>query len=587
MLYYSSVLKDSPVGFWKMDELSGLVAYDFSGCGNHGAYLGGISRIDIPLVPGGKHANRITNTNTVSFPITKDFSGQEGIGGFGIEKTEDNDFSFEVWFHPKNISSLTPILADEDGIGIYWDNGNIVFKVESERIDYCVPYLNKIFHIVGIYEPNVIKLYVDSKLVVSKFISPVTFTNQSLNIKSGPANTGESFLVDAPAIYRYALNVKKIESHYEHMSKNTNVQVVKSNFGQLFKSTLQHQFPPDQFTWPSYIPFNLFEDDNIFYRKSTNSLYLNGPSGSYFITSIGPSPSKQYVSSKIEWFGTKGISVYSSLNYDGENTVWDQCTNGSYIPGINLGEIFLNEKEIYFKVEFNSNDLSLYLPEIFYMGVYLYEDKKLYSHNGRSYISVSQPNAGSLWEIDFSNREDQIISRNLDNGIRSVGSGFYVSTVDDIKSIEIVIVPEELSSGYLLYNKTNGVESSLSWSSGGLMSKSNIQGIYINGQDISSQTNISSYLNIGEPNYILIKTLSPISGEIWLNAKSEAGARSGVLSNNLYNLIAIYESENINHLSNYNAYIGNEYISVDDSDFTLTDLGPTAYDFDWVVLNNA
>jgi hypothetical protein len=586
MLYYSSILKDSPVGFWKLDESTGTVAYDSSGCGNNAEYYGSINKVSIPLVPGGQHSNKITSTQKISFPITKDFSGEDGIGGFGIEKTEDNDFSLEVWFHPKNITSLTPIFADSNGVGIYWDSGNIVFKLESERLDYCTPYQNKSFHVVAVYEYNSIKLFVDSELVASKNISPITFTNESLVIESGPANSGEYFLIDAPAIYRYAIDLNKIKLHYQHVPSNISVQVAQSNFGQLFKSTLQTQLSPDNFTWPAYIPFTLFENDNISYRKATNSLYLSGSSGSYFITSV-VALNRNYVSSKIEWFGTEGIKIYSSIEYDGENTVWHECVNGSPIYGIALGDIFPNDEQIYFKVEFNTDDIEKYLPEIYYMGFYLYEDKKLYSYNGRSYISVSEPSNVTNWDVDFSNREYQIISRNYDNGIRSKGAGFFIDTVDNILTLEMIMVPESLSSGYLFYNKTDDTESSLSWASGGGITKSNILGLYVNGQDLSSVANISSYLNIGEPNHIMIKTNSAMSGQIWINCKSENDVRTGVLPNNLYNIITIYENTDPDYLNNYNAYIGNELVTVDDSDFTLTDMGPTAYDFDWVVLDNA
>lgn len=66
---------------------------------------------------------------------------------------------------PKNIIALTPLFADPDQIGLYWDNGNIVFKLQSERIDYVVPYSNKSFHVVATYSPGIIKLYVDGELV--------------------------------------------------------------------------------------------------------------------------------------------------------------------------------------------------------------------------------------------------------------------------------------------------------------------------------------------------------------------------------------------------------------------------------------
>ncbi|MGA1049117.1 MAG: hypothetical protein ACO3UU_14000, partial [Minisyncoccia bacterium] len=139
----------------------------------------------------------------------------------------------------------------------------------------------------------------------------------------------------------------------------------------------------------------------------------------------------------------------------------------------------------------------------------------------------------------------------------------------------------------------------LSWASNGTITKSNISNLYINGQDISSATNISSYLNIDEPNYILIKTSANISGQIWFNTKSENNVRSGSLANNIYNLICLYESSSINHLTNYNFYIGNEKISVSDSGITITEFSaPTnasegggisrsiTHDYDWQLLNN-
>jgi hypothetical protein len=586
-MYYSKILKDSPVGFWKLDETSGDVAYDFSGCGNNGSYVGSINSVQVPLVPGGIHTNKITNTQTISFPITKDFSGQTGIGGFGIEKTEDNDFSLELWFHPKMITSLTPILADQDGIGIYWDKGNIVFKLESERIDYCTNYQNKSFHVVATYEPGVIKLYVDAQLVASKNINPIEFTNESLIIKSGPCNMGEFFLIDAPAIYRYALNIDQIKTHYQHVPANISQQIVQSNFGQLFKSTLQHQFPPDSFTWPALIPFNIFENDNIAYKRSKNSLYLNGASGSYFITSIAPLPHKQYVSSKIEWFATSGIRVYSTLNYNiesPEETVWDMCTNTFPIPGISAKDNFINEKEIYFKIEFNTDNINYYVPELDYLGVYLYENKKIFSHNGRSFLSISEPDQPMDWDVDFSNREYQLLSRNYDNGIRSKEAGFYIETVDNVSVIETILTPSSLTAGYLFFNKTLYNESSLSFDSSGQAFKQNIGQIYINGQDVSAEANIFQYLNLGEPNYIMVKTQSPMTGQIWFNANETRSSSWGNL--NLYNLIAIYEND-INPEINYHEYIGNEGIQVNNPVITVTDSGSKAYDFDWVLLDNA
>ena len=139
MSYYISVLQDFPSGLWKLNESFGSIAYDSSGCGNNGSYYGDILNTSMPIVSGGTSATKITSTNYLEFNITKDFSGMDGIGGFGTNKTSDNDFSLEIWFHPKNLTTLTPILADSGGVGIYWDNGNIVFTSEFRIVDSQPP----------------------------------------------------------------------------------------------------------------------------------------------------------------------------------------------------------------------------------------------------------------------------------------------------------------------------------------------------------------------------------------------------------------------------------------------------------------
>jgi len=585
MSYYISILKDSPIGFWKLDEASGTSASDSSGCGNNGSYVGGVQSIKIPLVPNGIYSTKITNTNTLSFPITKDFSGQTGIGGFGISKTEDNDFSLELWFHPKNITALTPLFADLDGIGLYWDNGNIVFKLQSERIDYVVPYSNKSFYVVATYSPGIIKLYVDGELVGYKKISSFLFTNQSMELKIGPAANTKYFLADAPAVYRYCLSGAQIKSHYESTIINNSVQVVSGSFGELFKSTIQHQNSPDKFMYPVQKNWEYFLNDNLLYRESSNSIYLNPSSlSAEFVEEVFLISWKDYVSSKIEWFGGSGISVYVSTV--SETGPWTQCENGSGIPGLTLGQVFPDTSILFFKVSFTSSDTSLYLPELYYLGIFLYEDKKLYSHNGESFISVLAPTTGSSWDVDISNREHSLLSRNYDNGIRSKGAGFYIQTGNSIYSLEMIMTPVSLGSGYLFYNKTNGVESSLSWNSSGLISKANVSSVYINGQDISSATNISSYLNIDEPNYLLIKMSTSISGQIWVNSKSDNSVRSGILPNNIYNTLSIYQNSDIDHQDHYLMYIGQNINYIYDSGFSVTQRSADAYGDDWVSINN-
>ena len=584
MSYYLAVVKDSPLAFWKMDESSGSVVVDSSGNGNNGVYVGQISKSGMPIVSGGEHANKISNTNYAEFPISKDFSGTVGTGGFATLNTSDNDFTLEAWIHPKTLTTLTPILADSAGIGLYWDKGNIVFKLESERIDYSVPNPYRAIHVVGIYSIDSMSLYVDGYLVAYKPIS-IKFTNASLSLSCGPALSGEYFLIDAIAVYRYTLSEDAIRSHYSNFFLNTETQIVLPDMGQLIKSSEIYQDVESRYVYPIQKSWEEFVYDNpaLYYNQYEKSIFLNdGYTTAEFVEDIVLNVSTTYVSSKIDWVATEGVSVYVSET--SETGPWTLCTNGSSIPGFTQGSSFSATKILYFKFVFTSTNALVYKPQLYSLKIYLYSNKRLFAHNGSSTISTSQPTTGTTWDIDMSNNNFFVGLRHNQNGIRPKSSAFFADSIDECRNIEMIFTPKSLSNGYLIFNKTGSTETSLSWAVGGVITKSNISNIYINGQDISSATNISSYLYIDEPNYILIKTTSAISGELWFNGKQLLGVRSGVLDDNQYQNIATYKNDSISHSEHYNLYIGKPSSIAAGSSIALTEESIDTYSRDRIVL---
>ena len=205
------------------------------------------------------------------------------------------------------------------------------------------------------------------------------------------------------------------------------------------------------------------------------------------------------------------------------------------------------------------------------------------AHIGGSTLSISQPTSGSVWDIDISNSSYPVRKREYDNGIRPNSSAFFIEMSGDNRNIEMILTPKSLSTGYLIFNKTGTTETYFSWAAGGAISKSNISNVYINGQDASSATNISSYLYLDDPNYILIKTLSAVSGQMWFNGKQLLGVRSGVLDNNLYQNIAIYADADISHEDHYDLYIGKPLPSVSVSSIEMTEESVRTYSRDRVV----
>lgn len=583
MSYYLDAVKDSPIGLWKLDESSGSVAYDISGCGNHASYIGQISKSGMPIVSGGAHSNKIDSNNYIQFTMSKDFSGTNGTGGFGTFDTYDNDFSIEAWIHPKTITSLTPILADSSGIGLYWDNGNIVFKLESERIDYSVPNPNRVIHVVGVYSVNSMSLYVNGDLVATQPIS-IIFTNTSISLISGPALSGEYFLIDCPAVYRYSLPQRSILSHYSNLFLNNDEQVSVPDLGELFKAGERYQEVETKYVYPAQVAWDtlIYDNDALSYSKNNNSIYLNsGFTSGEFVEDMVLNITNNYVSSKIDWLASSGVSVYVSETSD--SGPWTPCVNGSSIPGFTQGSSFSSTKILYFKFVFTSTNSDVYLPELYSLKIYFYSTKKMLGHTGGSTLSISQPTSGSIWDIDIANDSHPIRLREGKNGIRPKSSSFYIDAISENRNIEMIFTPKSLSSGHLIFNKTGSVETELSWAAGGAITKSNIANLYINGQDASSATNISSYLYIGEPNYILIKTSSNITGQIWFNGKQLLGVRSGVLDDNLYQNIALYASPSINHQEHYDLYIGKSASIAQGSSMEMTEESVATYSRDRIL----
>jgi hypothetical protein len=583
MSYYLSVIKDSPIGLWKLDELSGSIAYDASGCGNHGSYVGQIVTSGMPIVSGGDHSNKIDSSNYIEFTISKDFSGTSGTGGFATSDTYDNDFSLEAWIHPKTLQSLTPILADSSGIGLYWDNGNVVFKLEDNRIDYSVPNPNRVLHIVGVYSVSAMTLYVDGVLVATQRID-MKFTNTNVSISCGPSSPGEYFLIDSPAIYRYALSQESALSHYNNLFLNNDEQVSVPDLGQLFRSSKKYQNIETEYKYPGEISWEslIYNNNELSYNKINDSIYLNsGYTDGEFVEDFVLNVTKEYISSRISWVASTGVSVY--VSEISESGPWTQCTNGSSIPGFIQGSNYSSSKVFYFKFVFSSENSDIYKPELYSVDIYFYSEKKMYAHNGGSNLSISQPTSENIWDIDLSDNSYNIRTRNNNNGIRPKSSAFFIDMVNENKNIEMIFTPKSISSGYLIFNKTGSTETSLSWNSSGVITKSNISNIYINGQDLSSATNISQSLYIDEPNYILIKASSSISGKIWFNGKQILDVRSGVLDDNLYQNIALYASDVVDHQEHYDLYIGKASAVGQGSSISMAEESVKTYSRDRVV----
>ena len=580
MSYQLKVIKDYPIGFWPLDESSGSTAADISGCGNNGTYVGSPLSNMLPLVPGGNSGTRITNTAYATFPITKDYYGAIVGAGFGTKYTSDNDFTLEVWINQSIESSdETPLFADTtNDIGLYWHKGDIVFRVsDTELVRYCVPYSKKALHLAGTYSVNGITLYVDSVPVASKSLSDFKFINTTLTLQAGPTlNSGDTFIVDAPAVYRYSLTPASLRRHYVDGNITVSpIHVVYPDNGILFSGTDANIRASFDYSYPVNRPWTDFVDDNTYYdiNKRHITFYETETvqSKTFVMEDFFLIPSQiGLVTSKVEWRNDLGISVESSV--DGIN--WAACSNGQPLPQYTKDSFDSNNK-VYIKITMSTTDASKFLPKLSFFCVTFYSDRTIYADNyGDKITSNSDYYLGSL--------NYPTLSRNYMNGIRAKdGEGFDLTTASSVKSVEMLFTPLTLAASTLLYG-SGGTATRFGWNGSGAISKANISKVYINDVDVSSATDITNYLVEEEPHHIVIIFTNSISGTLQFNYETTGGP------SNLYKNIAIYDSELTADKveTHFELYTGKPVESISESAITLTELSPVYYNNDWIVLQS-
>jgi hypothetical protein len=585
MSYKLKVVKDNPIGFWMLDESSSSnTALDYSGCNNNGSYTGSPATNILPLVPGGGSGTKITNSAYITFPITNNYYTNTSTPGMATKYSSDNDFSLECWINQSIESNTKTILfADNSNkIGLYWDNGDIVFNVsQDDEIRYPVTYSKRSMHIVGVYSISSISLYVDSRLVATKSLnSKFKFTNTLISFTSGPTSiASDTFILDAPAIYRYAISPQSILSHFNAGSVSSSaIQIVAPDEGILFSGTdasiraqFQYSYPINR-KWTEFLDANTYYDEAagyISFYKTDTSVSKTFIMQDFFMVPSGI----PYVTSKVEWRNDLNISVESSV----DGISWQSCTNGMPLPQYTK-DSFSSTGLVYLKITMTTSDASKYLPRLAYFAVSFYTNKDIYADNFG--YKISSPTEYYIGSLNY-----PVLSRHYDNGIRTKsGSGFNLSATSSVNAVEMLFTPSTSASNTLIYLPAGSglPETKYAWNGSGTVSKANILSIYVNGVDRTSATNISSFLVEEEIHHIVINFTTSILGSIQFNYLASGGPTS------LYNNIAVYPGyltqQSVN--THYGLYIGKAFISILDPSISLTEKPFKAYNNDWIVLQS-
>lgn len=579
MSYQLRVLKDSPVAFWPLDESSGSIAYDLSGSGNNGTYTGSITTDIMPIVAGGISGTKITSSNYITLPVTKNYYGATETHGFATKYSFDKAFTLEIWFK-ENISSSNKnvIFADDsNNIGIFWQNGNIIFALDSKEIEYTCLDTGAAKHIVCVYNITSASLYVDGNLVGSLDLPEFAFTNDSLTLSIGPAETGDIFYVDAPAVYRNSLSQQQIKTHYSQSGLVPPEQIVFDKNGEIFICTDYNMRKNLIRSYPFDKPWKTFYDEDLYYDLNLNYIEIAKTETEESKTVVLEdfvvlANTDNLISSKIEWLSTEGITIETSI----DGTTFEQCINGRTIPQFVQGTSSFSDSNIlYIKITLDTSDASRYTPRLYWINIYMYADKKLYSSNGANFILSEEDE--DTWDYDIASLYYSPLLRSDKNGIIQGSSGFYMDLNKTISTVEMIFTPENVTNDNsfdLLYYSPSIYYRLGSAAPSGVS-------IFINGVDRSSETDPQTFLNQDEPHHIVISSESTMTGKVYIG-KGAATDRHG------YQNIAVYESEFTasDAQDNYNTYVGRPEAVVSESAISMTEVSPEYYNYNWTLIKS-
>jgi hypothetical protein len=577
MSYKNTVLNDFPNSFYLLDEvqsgsfedyiellsqfatyqalldsgltyagINGMPVYDYSGNLNNGFASSASSKQLMPIISGGIRGTEVTS-------ITEVYYEPKGIA---TKYYKDNSFSIEVWCAlPANNVSATIVGDPLIDTGIFYENGNIVFKVGTNKVEHTVSNAQAI-HVVGIFQSNLLSLYVNGSLVDTESLTSYQFSNELSSFKSGPC-TGR-LVIDSVAFYRYALSGTQILNHYNEGTKEVNVsQIVSIDGGYLFSmntESIQRRF---SYTYPVSKLWGELDISAEYLSSDQSYVYIPESTGAKSFSFTDHFIVPDYLgitTSQIHWENdVKGILVEASI----DNLTWQTCVNGSPLPYFNKNDNQISDI-IYLRVTLSSDDSSRYLPVLNSLDIAFYNSKNFYSDNSGYYASSS-------YDYALPKVNSKTLSYNKNNGlIMYDGHGFSLNGIPSVNSVELIFTPQ-----YDQNVLVSGASQIYEWTLSGAITNTGISSIYVNGINRTSETNVWDFMTVNTPHHIVIN-FTTAATSIKFN-QNQNDSKSGL--GHMYNNVAIYENAlSVNSILNHHLlYTGNTINLISDTSFSISE----------------
>ena len=133
------------------------------------------------------------------------------------------------------------------------------------------------------------------------------------------------------------------------------------------------------------------------------------------------------------------------------------------------------------------------------------------------------------------------------------------------RTIELIFTPD--GGQNVLFSAPSKI---YEWDNLGVISKTGVSSVYVNGIDRTSATNISEFFSIGLPHYVVITLSTNAATSLKFN-QNQADTKSG--GNNMYNNLSIYPTAFTQYdvARHYQLYTDNIINTVSDSLMTVSE----------------
>ena len=513
---------------------------DFSGFNRTITKIGsGNWKITPPLTSKTYNAIRITPSSKLSIANVP-------IGKYSHER---ESFSINLYFKTVDGSTCRILYSEQENFGIRFDSNKIIFVIKSDsgsthELSYIVPTIEDSYHISATYDDRRMSLIINGNVEASTLLSD-SFKFKSLSDIT-LISQDSTFLIDRVQILNEVLSLGQ---HQLELRQDKYLQYPDQIFSRdgayYWGFDINNKQIDDSFEYGINKSFSTatltnLELDEFGYLIVSEGSLQGTLEDKHFFPSLALSSHNQ-----IEWDYDSGITFEYSL--DGIN--YSYSYNYSNIENFSGGYL-------YYRVTINAGSKLRHLKFISFKDIKLPSDNSLFDISSNGIYTVG-------------NRSGLLIDHSNNMGIKKLaGSGIKIEDMS-IHSVEFLYNPQSIANPGILLEC--GI-AKYAWDINGSVAKANIQDIYVNGKNLTGETDISLVFSPGIWHHVVVEFTTSQTDTLFINQNS-SGSVAGQLSRFAH--LALYNDDMAGHAVNHYNYLTTKVVQASATD--TINLGSESY----------